>query len=146
MVGQEAPPSVGQVAGELNDTNFLAGGTLGLMAGASGEAEEGVLVTEEGLRTIEDYLATLDPSDANEMMINRLRESMGTTVQGADKNFYEHELAESGLVENGSRTRRRTTRLCNRMEFQALALYHPDVISAVPYEFNLGWRAFWGLP
>jgi hypothetical protein len=35
------------------------------------------------------------------MMISRLREAIGTTVRGADKDFYEHEVAESQMMENG---------------------------------------------
>jgi hypothetical protein len=61
----------------------------------------GTVVTEEGLATVTTHLAQFEEYGPNEAMLGRLAGQVGSTVRGADANFYTHELLEAEYMASG---------------------------------------------
>jgi RHS repeat-associated protein len=129
----------GQVGGAVW-TGFAAGAAVEALVGAV--ATEGG-VTEEGIQLIERHLSRPELEGAiddppNAAMIQRLR--AGST-DPQDLNFYEHEIYESGLMDQGTDTR---AAHLQTLEWQGIPyeagyesrLYHPSVITSFPEYFH----------
>jgi hypothetical protein len=121
-------------------TGFAAGAAVEALVGAV--ATEGG-VTEEGIQLIERHLSRPELEGAiddppNAAMIQRLR--AGST-DPQDLNFYEHEIYESGLMDQGTDTR---AAHLQTLEWQGIPyeagyesrLYHPSVITSFPEYFH----------
>jgi len=113
-------------------------------------ATDDTIIKPEGIAKIESYLASIDALDygPNQAMIQRLQAGSATEQ---DLNFYEHELHESQLVEQGmdvEAAHMATLRWQNipyEPGFRA-QLFAPDVIEQYPESFNNADREAAGLP
>ena len=83
----------------------------------------------------------------NTAMVERLRRALGNGggVDGADANFYNHELTESGLMQGGMPNPEAHTAAFEQHGVSPFSVYHPDVIQQFPEYFNQAWRNFWGI-
>jgi len=103
--GQSADLAIGGEAATVSDTGIF--GARGPVSGrefdlaqAGGPIEnlstEGVQISHEGVDTVEQHLARFGQDDANDFMINRLRQIAGGSIDATqeDLNFYTHESRE----------------------------------------------------
>ncbi len=104
-------------------------------------------VTEDGLNTVKQHLSGDLADEFNDAMISRLESAYAnnTPIEGADLDFYAHEIYESTLMKNGMSyedAHEAAKAYYNATEFN---LYHPEVIKANPKLFNNAWFEFWGI-
>lgn len=78
-------------------------------------------------------------------MLGRLQSAVGTSVTGADANFYLHEISEATMMGNGMSYEAAHAAALAKYNASPFSLYAPQVIQALPEDFNSAWRAFWGL-
>jgi hypothetical protein len=117
-----------------------------IAAGAiEGADASGTAITEEGLNTVTSHLAQFGDFAPNQAMIDRLTSQLGSTVTGADENFYTHELLESEFMGAGMDYDAAHAAALNQAGVSPYSLYHPDVIQQFPEYFNSNWNEFWGL-
>jgi RHS repeat-associated protein len=90
-------------AGILTASGAASIGARLLAWAGIGTGVTAVTVSQGNLSMIEDHLASLAPSGANDAMLGRLQSALdsGQTLTGADLNFYLHEVAEANLVRQG---------------------------------------------
>ena len=132
--------------------NFLTGGEVGAATNsvktlAAVGASEGVRITEKGLALVEVNLARFEPTAANVAMVSRLEDSfkVGTKALGADANFYLHEIAEGTARKAGLAYDAAHVAAIEKYGVSPFSLYHHDVVTRLPSEFNSAWRTFWGI-
>lgn len=77
-------------------------------------------------------------------MLARLQASLGSVVEGADANFYTHELLEAGHMASGMLYDAAHAAALEEAGVSEFSVYHPEVIQQFPELFNNAWRAFWG--
>jgi RHS repeat-associated protein len=94
---------------------------------------------------VQQHLATLDPSGANDQMIARIRGNIanGQPLSGAQVNFMEHELLEKSLMDGGMGYKAAHTEALK--VHPAGQNYDIDIIDNDP-SFGPWWRAKNGLP
>jgi hypothetical protein len=105
----------------------------------------GTVVTEEGLATVTSHLAQFEDYGPNEAMLGRLAGQVGSRVQGADANFYTHELLEAEYMASGMSYDAAHVAALQQAGVSPFSLYHPEVIQQFSIYFNNDWRAFWGI-
>jgi hypothetical protein len=105
----------------------------------------GAVVTEEGLATVTSHLAQFEEYAPNEAMLGRLAGQVGSRVQGADANFYTHELLEAEYMVSGMSYDAAHAAALQQAGVSPFSLYHPEVIQQFSPYFNDDWRAFWGI-
>jgi hypothetical protein len=105
----------------------------------------GTVVTEGGLATVTNHLAQFEEYGPNEAMLGRLAGQVGSTVRGADANFYTHELLEAEYMASGMSYDAAHAAALQQAGVSPFSLYHPEVIQQFPAYFNDDWRAFWGI-
>jgi hypothetical protein len=123
-----------------------------------GSTDPKVRVSQKGLDMVKAHLSRPNFTDPytgelgteyppNAAMIQRLEEALnqGNTLSGADANFYFHELYESTLMDRGLSYDEAHEQALNRYGVSRLAIYHPDVIQALPRFFSPAWFDFWGI-
>jgi RHS repeat-associated protein len=117
-------------------------------AGVAAEASQGIRVTQKGLDIATSHLSNpaFIPTPENAAMLSRLQSSVGTSVTGADANFYLHEISESTMMGRGMLYDAAHEAALAKYGVSPFSLYHPDVIQALPGSFNSAWRAYWELP
>jgi hypothetical protein len=132
--------------GGFNPASANSGGDgLGLMAGRQ------VKVTPKGIDLVSKHLATFEsvPGEfsQNTAMVQRLQAAMegGQTVSGADAVFYTHEAAEATMMARGMSYEAAHAAALAKYKVSPFSVYHPEVIRALPDQFNNNWRAFWGI-
>ena len=104
-------------------------------------------VTEDGLNAVKQHLSGDLADEFNDAMISRLENAYAnnTSIDGADLDFYAHEIYESTLMKNGMNyndAHEAAKAYYNATEFN---LYHPEVVKANPKLFNNAWFEFWGI-
>jgi hypothetical protein len=104
-----------------------------------------IVVTEEGLANVTSHLAQFEEYGPNEAMLDRLAGQVGSRVQGADANFYTHELLEAEYMASGMSYDEAHAAALQQAGVSPFSLYHPEVIQQFPSYFNNDWRAFWGI-
>ncbi len=105
-------------------------------------------VTQKGVDLVEKHLkqfAKDGPIRQNDMMVQRLRDSVGKRVSGADASFYLHEAAEATMMGRGMGYNAAHGAALQKYGVSPFSVYHPSVIQALPSHFNNAWRGFWGL-
>lgn len=113
-------------------------------AAMAGELE-GFMVTQEGLATVTEHLATFEEYAPDQAMISRLSSQVGSTATGADANFYTHELMESELMSSGMDYDAAHAAALEQAGLSPFAVYAPEVIQQFPEEFGPGVFNYWGL-
>jgi hypothetical protein len=103
------------------------------------------IVTEAGLATVRSHLAQFEEYGPNGAMLGRLAGQVGSTVRGADANFYTHELLEAEYMASGMSYDAAHAAALQQAGVSPFSLYHPEVIQQFPAYFNNDWRAFWGI-
>jgi RHS repeat-associated protein len=126
---------------------FTQVGLIFTPQGDAAAASEATTVTEEGLGQVEQHLAQFGDHPPNAAMVERLRTALGNggSIEGADANFYNHELTESSLMNGGMSYDEAHATALEQHGVSPYSLYHPDVIQQFPEYFNRNWRDFWGL-
>ncbi len=96
---------------------------------------------------VEEHLSQFGPIPENEAMLARLREALaqGRTISGADASFYMHEANEATLMGRGLAYEQAHASALAKYQVSPFSVYHPDVIQALPQQFNNNWFAFWGI-
>ena len=85
-------------------------------------------------------------------MISRLEDAMknGEKITGADASFYMHELAESHMMKDLTKTMDfesaydiAHSSALSKYEVSQFSVYHPDVIANNSSQFSIAWKRFW---
>jgi filamentous hemagglutinin len=87
-----------------------------------------VLVTQRGFETVTNHVARFGEYGPNQAMLSRLSSQIGSSATGADANFYEHELIESGLMESGMSYGEAHAAALSQAGVSPFSIYAPDVI------------------
>ncbi|MQA29783.1 MAG: toxin, partial [Luteitalea sp.] len=130
-----------------------SGATGAFSEGAAGGAGLGRLATAEinvsarGLQIVETHLARFGSIPKNEAMLARLRSALseGRRITGADASFYMHEVHEATLMGRGILYDPAHAAALGKYQVSPFSVYHPEVIQAMPHEFNSNWLQFWGI-
>ncbi len=69
----------------------------------------------------------------------------GQRVTGADAIFYTHEAAEATKMARGLSYEPAHAAALQKYGVSPYSVYHPDVIRAMPEQFNSNWYNFWGI-
>jgi RHS repeat-associated protein len=119
------------------------GGGSGLGRLASAE----INVSARGLQLVENHLARFGRFPQNEAMLARLRAALteGRRITGADASFYMHELNEATLMGRGMAYEAAHASALSKYQVSPFSVYHPEVVQAMPDQFNSNWLRFWGL-
>ncbi len=123
----------------------VGGDGLGVLAGGE------IAVTQKGLDLVSNHLSTFEtvPGEfpQNTMMLQRLQGAIeaGQKVSGADAVFYTHEAAEATMMGRGMSYDAAHAAALAKYNVSPYSVYHPDVIRALPEQFNSNWSGFWGL-
>jgi RHS repeat-associated protein len=120
---------------------------VGLVEVGGFRAVSATTVSEESLAIVEKHLAQFGQFEANSMMLARLRaaQASGKTLTGADLNFYLHELTEAQLMRQGLSYEAAHAASLAKHNASPFSLYHPEVIKALPNQFNDNWFNYWGI-
>lgn len=110
-------------------------------------AERQLTVTPKGLDLVRNHLAQFGDVPANTAMLGRLENAMasGQRVSGADAIFYTHEAAEATKMARGLSYDVAHAASLEKYGVSLFSVYHPDVIRAMPEQFNSNWLKFWGI-
>jgi hypothetical protein len=110
-------------------------------------AERQVAISPKGLELVRGHLTQFGDVPANTAMLGRLENAMlsGQRVSGADAIFYTHEAAEATKMARGLGYDAAHAATLQKYNVSPYSVYHPDVVRALPNEFNSNWRAFWGI-
>jgi len=137
-----------RILDDLEDVEDLLGDgrTLDDVAeSADGSGAEAATRLLERVERAEEHLRRLDPSPANDAMLERLRSAAleGRPLHESEEAFLRHELTEAEYMDAG----------LSYDEAHALAgathptfgNYHPEVIADHPEMFSRRWFDYWGL-
>ncbi len=104
-------------------------------------------VSEADLSTIKHHLSGDMASEFNDAMIYRLEMALkdNKKINGADLDFYAHEMYESNMMRNGMNYKNAHEAAKVYYSATEFNLYHPEVIKQYPEFFNSSWFEFWGL-
>jgi len=56
-----------------------------------------------------------------------------------------HEVTEATMMNKGTSYEIAHQAALSKFDVSPFSVYHPDVIKALPYQFNDNWYDFWGL-
>jgi hypothetical protein len=110
-----------------------------------------VLVSQKGLDLVSDHLSTFEEYPGqfpqNTLMIQRLQDALdaGTPITCPDAVFYTHEASEATLMSQGLDYDTAHAAALAKYQVSPFAVYHPDVIQALPEQFNSNFFKFYGL-
>jgi len=108
--------------------------------------------SEKGLNIVKNHIDQFETYQPNVDMINRLENAMknGEKITGADASFYMHELAESHMMKDLTKTMDfesaydiAHSSALSKYEVSQFSVYHPDVIANNSSQFSLAWKRFW---
>ena len=104
-------------------------------------------VTERNLNIIKKHLSGDLSAEFNDAMINRLDAAYKNNIKinGADLDFYKHELYESKMMRKGFSYNDAHTAAKEYYNAEEYNLYHPEVIKNNPQFFNNTWFEFWNI-
>lgn len=108
-------------------------------------------ICEDGLAGVKSHLGRpeldSDESGANNIMLNRLQSALdeGKELEGADKDFYEHELYEKQLMDNGMGYHEAHATALKDLGVSEFGLHPPEVIRATPGWWSSGYYSHWGI-
>ncbi|GAB1159754.1 hypothetical protein YWY31_57790 [Paenibacillus illinoisensis] len=104
-------------------------------------------VSQKGLDIVKNHLSTFDDYAPNQAMIQRIENALqnGKPLTGADASFYMHEVSEFTKMGKGMSYDAAHASAIQKYEVSPFSVYHPDVITSMPGEFNSSWFKFWGL-
>ncbi len=147
LVGGEAARVAG-AGGRLGSAG--TGAFLEGVAGGKGLgffADRSVTVSEKGPRLVENHLSQFGADAANAAMLGRVRDALanGTRLSGADASFYMHEASEATMMGRGLTYEAAHAAALGKYKVSPFSVYAPEVIQALPDQFNSNWRTFWGL-
>ncbi len=109
-------------------------------------------VSEKGLNIVKNHINQFETYQPNVDMIRRLENAMknGEKITGADASFYMHELAESYIMEDLTKTMDFESAYdiahslaLSKYEVSQFSVYHPEVIANNSSQFSLAWKRFW---
>jgi hypothetical protein len=102
-------------------------------------------LTDAHVDAVEQHLARLDHSPANDAMTSRIREAIGEgrLLTEGERNFMTHELTEAELMDGGM-PYEEAHGLAGQTH-PPMKNYDPEVIEQFPELFNNNWRRTWGL-
>ena len=104
------------------------------------------------MNIVKNHINQFETYQPNVDMINRLENAMknGEKIKGADASFYMHELAESHMMKDLTKTMDfesaydiAHSSALNKYEVSQFSVYHPDVIENNSSQFSLAWKRFW---
>ncbi|WP_252251031.1 hypothetical protein [Clostridium sp. ZBS13] len=132
--------------GEYNSGINSTGSGLGKLANKE------LNVSEKGLNIVKNHINQFETYQPNVDMINRLENAMKNSekITRADASFYMHELAESHMMKDLTKTMDfesaydiAHSSALSKYEVSQFSVYHPEVIANNSSQFSLAWKRFW---
>jgi hypothetical protein len=125
----------------------------GAGSGMAATEQSALNITQKGLSTVQNHVASFGEDAANKVMLNNLGNALnnGQNLAGANLNFYTHELTEASLMAKG---------VCYPMSHgislitqgvSEFSLYTPAAIQAADHAaggvptWSLGYYMYWGM-
>ena len=137
----------GSTAGGGGESGFIGGSDSYVPQNKTSLWGKEEYVSEADLSVIKHHLSGDMASEFNDAMIYRLEMALkdNKKINGADLDFYAHEIYESNMMRNGMNYKNAHEAAKVYYSATEFNLYHPEVIKQYPEFFNSSWFEFWGL-
>ncbi len=145
--GSGSGEGTGSTAGGGGESGFIGGNDSYIPQNKTSLWGKEEYVSEADLSVIKHHLSGDMASEFNDAMIYRLEMALkdNKKINGADLDFYAHEIYESNMMRNGMNYKNAHEAAKVYYSATEFNLYHPEVIKQYPEFFNSSWFEFWGL-